>query len=169
MMCHCSQQICLSLWTRQEQVCLCGRDRSRFVFVDETGADRRNVLYKYGYSLRNKPAVDHALLVRGERISAIVCMSVIGILDVKTVQGTCNGDSFYDFVHTHLMPFNGTNPNSIVVLDNCSIHCIDEVKEMFKGIGVLVLFFHHIHLISTRLKRHFQKLKVNCVLTVGMI
>ena len=56
-----------------------------FVFVDETGADRRNVLCKYGYSLRNKPAVDHALLVRGERISAIACMSVSGILDVKTV------------------------------------------------------------------------------------
>lgn len=115
-----------------------------FVFVDETGTDRRNLLRKYGYSLRNKPAVNHSLLARGERISAIACMSVSGILDVKTVQGTCNGDTFYDFVHTHLMPhlmpFNGTNPHSIVVLDNCSIHCIDEVKEMLQGIGVLVFY-----------------------------
>ena len=115
-----------------------------FVFVDETGADRRNILRKYGYSLSNNPAADHSLLIRGERISAIVCMSVSGILDVKTVQGTCTGDTFYDFIHTHLMPhlmpFNGFNPHSIVVLDNCAIHCVDEVKDMLQEIGVIVLY-----------------------------
>lgn len=50
-----------------------------FVFVDETGADRRNTLCKYGYSLRGKPASNHSLLIRGERVSAIACMSVNGI------------------------------------------------------------------------------------------
>ena len=59
-----------------------------FVFVDETGADRRNVLHKYGYSIRGKPASNHSLLIRGERVSAVACMSVNGILDVKTVRGT---------------------------------------------------------------------------------
>ena len=48
------------------------------VFVDETGCDRRNCLRKYGYSIRDKPALNHSLLVRGERISAIACMSVNG-------------------------------------------------------------------------------------------
>ena len=113
-----------------------------FVFVDETGADRRNSLRKYGYSLRGRPAIDHSLLVRGERVSAIACMSVNGLLDVKTVRGTCDGDTFYDFVHTHLMPhlmpFNGINPHSVVVLDNCSIHHVVEVKRMLEEIGVLV-------------------------------
>ena len=75
-----------------------------FVFVDETGADRRNVLHKYGYSLRGKPASNHSLLIRGERVSAVACMSVNGILDVKTVRGTSDRDTFYSFVQTYLLP-----------------------------------------------------------------
>jgi len=38
------------------------------------------------------------------------------------------------------MPFNGTNPNSIVVMDNASIHHIDELVELLSGVGVLVKF-----------------------------
>ena len=38
------------------------------------------------------------------------------------------------------MPFNGINPHSIVVLDNCAIHHTAEVKSMLKWIGVLVHF-----------------------------
>ena len=113
-----------------------------FIFVDETGADNRNRLRKYGYSVRGKPARNHSLLVRGERVSAVACMSVNGILDVKTVKGTCNGDIFYDFVQEclipHLMPYNGINPHSIVVLDNCAIHHVQEVEMMLEEVGVLV-------------------------------
>ena len=36
---------------------------------------------------------------------------------------------FYDFVQNnllpHMMPFNGVNPHSVVVLDNASIHHVD--------------------------------------------
>ena len=104
-----------------------------FIFIDETGSDNRNALRKYGYSLRGKTPVSHALLVRGERVSAIACMSNSGLLDVQTIIGTSDGDTFYKFVHTHLlphlMPFNGTNPHSIVILDNCSIHHVPEVAK----------------------------------------
>ena len=97
-----------------------------FVFVDETGADQRDRLRKYGYSVRGKPAIKRSLFGRGERVSAISCTSIDGILDVKTHKETSNGDIFYDFVQTHLiphfLPFNGINPHSVVVLDNCSIH-----------------------------------------------
>ena len=115
-----------------------------FVFVDETGTDRRNTLRKYGYSMRGRPAINHSFLIRGERISAIACISLHGLLDVKTVRGTSNGDTFYDFVQEnllpHLMPFDGINPHSVVVLDNCVIHHTAEVKSMLEGIGVLVHF-----------------------------
>ena len=92
------------------------------IFVD---ADRKNSLRKYAYSLRGKPAKNHSLMVRGERVSAIACMPMARILDVKTLKGTCDGDQFYDFLQRHLiqytMPYNGVNPHS-VVLDNCAIH-----------------------------------------------
>ena len=114
------------------------------VFVDETGADKRNHFRKYGYSLRGKPAVNNTLLFRGERISAIACMSINGLIDVKMLRESSTGDVFYDFVQTHLiphlMPFNGINSHSVVILDNCSIHHCSEVVSSLNDIGVLVHF-----------------------------
>lgn len=114
------------------------------VFVDETGADQRNRFRKYGYSLRGKPAVNSTLLFRGERISAIACMSINGLIDVTMSRESSTGDVFYDFVQTHLiphlMPFNGINSHSVVILDNCSIHHCSEVVSSLNDIGVLVHF-----------------------------
>ena len=101
-------------------------DPEMLVFLDETGSDRRNSLRKYGYSLRGKPAVSKKLLVRGEHVSAIAFMSVHGILDLKTVSGSVDADIYCDFVEKvllpQLMPFDGKNPHSVVILDNCTIH-----------------------------------------------
>lgn len=38
------------------------------------------------------------------------------------------------------MPFDGYNPNSVVVLDNASIHHTENVIHTLESIGVLVLF-----------------------------
>ena len=117
---------------------------SMFIFVDETGADRRSCLRKYGYSLRGRPACKNTLHFRGKRVSAISCMSVEGIIDVKLVTESSDGDTFYDFVQTHLIPhlqpFNGVNPHSVVILDNCSIHHCPEVVSSLHDVGVLVHF-----------------------------
>ena len=47
-----------------------------------------------------------------------------GLLDVQTFQGTATGEVFHNFVQTHLlphlMPYNGINPHSVVILDNWS-------------------------------------------------
>ena len=115
-----------------------------FVFIDETGADNRNCIRRYGYSLRGKPPLTHHLLVRGERVSANTCMSSSGILDVKMVRGTTGGDQFYEFVQTHLlphlMPYDGSNPHSVVILDNCTVHHVPEVVKSIQDVGALLLF-----------------------------
>ena len=61
-----------------------------FIFVGETGADRRNYLKGFGYSVRGKPGVSRKLLISGERVSAIAAMSMEGILDCYTVTGSVN-------------------------------------------------------------------------------
>ena len=115
-----------------------------FIFIDETGSDARNKLRKYGYSISGIPAKNHTYLVRGERISAIAYMSTAGLVDVKTIHGTANGEVFYNFVRTHLLPhllpYNGINPHSVVVLDNCSIHHVTEVVKSIQDVGAHVLF-----------------------------
>ena len=114
------------------------------IFLDETGSDRRNSIRKHGYSLKGKPLVSYELLVRGERISAIAFMSMNGMLDCKTVKHSVDGETFCQFMQTsllpHLMNFNGSNPHSILVMDNCSIHHVAPVVEMVHEVGALVHF-----------------------------
>ena len=54
-----------------------------FVFVDETGAARRNwdCMRKFGYSLKGKRTRSQKLLSRGRHVSAIAAMSTSGMLD----------------------------------------------------------------------------------------
>jgi len=39
-----------------------------------------------------------------------------------------------------LMPFDSSNPHSVVVMDNCSIHHISEIVQMIKEIEVIAHF-----------------------------
>jgi len=114
------------------------------IFLDETGADRRNILRRHGYSMRGRPLVNHQFLFRGSRLSALAFISMCGLLDVKLVEGTTNGDTFYNFVEEcllpHLLPFDGNNPHSIVIMDNCSVHHIGEVVKMIEEVGAIVHF-----------------------------
>lgn len=93
---------------------------------------------KRAYSLRGITPRDHRLLIRGTRYSAIPVMSSEGIHDVCLVQGTVNGETFEEFVRSHLMPilqpFNWVNPFSVVITDNTSIHrvYVDGVKELIE-------------------------------------
>ena len=119
-------------------------DPEMLIFLDETGSDRRNSIRKHGYSLRGKPLVSHELLIRGERISAIAFMSMSGMLDCTTFKQCVNGETFYQFMQTsvlpHLMNFDGINPHSVLVMDNCSIHHIAGVVNMVHEVGALVHF-----------------------------
>ena len=80
--------------------------------------------------------------MRGEHVTAIAAMSVEGIVAVEIVRGGFDGDAFYSFVCksllSKLMPFEGSNPNSVVILDNCSIHHVQEVKQALTDCEVIV-------------------------------
>ncbi len=82
------------------------------IFVDETGADIRNCLRRFGYSIRGKPPVSKKLLIRGQRVNAIAASGVF----CNIVCG--DGDRFIYFVQNilfpHLQPFDGVNPHSVV-------------------------------------------------------
>ena len=42
-----------------------------FIFLDETGCDRRNAMRRYAYSWRGQPSRSHKLLVRGQHLNSI--------------------------------------------------------------------------------------------------
>ena len=89
-------------------------------FVDETGLNDPHS----GYSLIGTPAIATKMLVRGKRHSAMaICID--GVLDVHITTETVDEDEFCKFIELSLipqLPFDGSNPRSVVVLDNASIH-----------------------------------------------
>ena len=91
----------------------------------------------------NTPSVSR-LLVRGKRYSAITALSLDGVLDTHITPNTVTGDTFLEFVETKLllkvMPFDGVNQQSIIVMDNASIHHVYPVIEALEEAGCLLLF-----------------------------
>ena len=106
-------------------------DPNMIVWVDETGSTRREGIRSYGYSLRGMTPVSFKVEIRGKRYSVITAMSTRGIEDIDINEGTTNGDKFTTFLEQHILPnmqpFNGSNPRSILVLDNASIHHVNRV------------------------------------------
>ena len=114
------------------------------IWIDETGSDRRNSIRQYGYSLRGQTPRVFQLRVGGKRISAIPVLTTRGIEDVYTSKETINGDKFEEFLCQCLlpiiMPYDGNNARSVVVMDNASIHHLDRVKDIITGIGAKLIF-----------------------------
>ena len=58
-------------------------------------------------------------------------MSMEGIHDIYITEGTVDGDGFSEFVRNSLLPilmlFNNINLRSVVIMDNASIHRMQEV------------------------------------------
>ena len=87
-----------------------------FVFVEETGSNRRNAMRKFGYSLVGKTPSVSRLLVRGKRFSAIAALTLDGIIATLVASNTVTAVTFDEFIVSN------ANPNSILVLDNATIH-----------------------------------------------
>jgi len=62
--------------------------------------------------------------------NTIVAIPTSGLL-MELTTSTVNCEVFYDFVCGSLipqmMPFNGTNPCSVAVMDNLSVHHVPEI------------------------------------------
>ena len=119
-------------------------DPDMLIWIDETGSTRRNSIRSYGYSLRGTTPCTHILRVSGERLSAIPVMATRGIEDVFVCKGSVDGEVFQQFlcqcVLPIILPFDGNNPQSVVVMDNASIHHLERVYDIITSIGARLVF-----------------------------
>ena len=113
-----------------------------FVWIDETGSNKKDHIRKYGYALRGVTPVYHRLLCRGERYNAIAAISCTDVLALEVRKGSINGTLFYDFLRGELFPKMQTfpGPNSVAIMDNCSIHHVQEVHDLAKQLGIVLLY-----------------------------
>ena len=69
-------------------------------------------------------------------------MSLEGVLDAYITANTVDSETFLEFIDTslirHILPFNGVNPHSVIVMDNASIHHTDLIADTLQSLGVLV-------------------------------
>lgn len=119
--------------------------RELFVCLDETGGNNRNCIRKYGYALRGETPKCHRMLVRGRRFSAIAAICTEGLVALELKSGSSvDSQVFYDFIRGDLIPqmnpFDGSSPKSIVIMDNCAVHHVLEVKQLFDAVGIPVFF-----------------------------
>ena len=72
-------------------------------------------------------------------------MSLDGIHDVYVTEGTVNGEKFALFVKEWVLPvlkpFNYVNSHSVVIMDNASIHHVQEVVDLIENQAGARLFF----------------------------
>ena len=138
------------------------------VFVDETGTDERDCIRKFGYAMTGQTPQYTCLYRRGSRISSIAAISCSGLIGYELQTGSVRGAEFFDFVRGTLIPnmnpFDGYSDNSILVLDNCSIHHVAEITSLLQSMGILVLFLppyspdlNPIELTFSYLKKYLQE------------
>lgn len=130
-------------------------DPNTLIWIDESGFRQRNSIRSYGYSLRGMRAEDQQLRLGKISINVIGMMSVHGMEDIYVTEENVNGEIFENFVATsllpQLLPFNGSNPNSVVIMDNCSVHHLDRITQMIESTGaILKYFFLHTALTLTQ-------------------
>jgi transposase len=81
-------------------------------------------------------------MCRGIKVSAVAAVALDGLVSVQCSRDSINEDVFCEFLERyllpHLLPFNGVNPRSVVILDNASIHHTARPVELIQSVGALV-------------------------------
>ena len=140
-------------------------DPESLLFIDEMGSDRKSALCMFGYTPLGTRAYSRSLLLKGKSFSSISMMSINGKLDVYVKPNSVNAEIFEDFIDKsllkHVMPFNGRKPNSIVILDNASIHHTNGVVQALQSIGVLVHYLPPYSPDLNPIEKAFSKVKAD--------
>ena len=118
--------------------------------------------------MRGQPAKALSRFPRGKHLSVIAAMCCDGMLGCQ-IKGGINSEAFQAFfdmeLASKLLPFDGTNPRSIVVMDNASIHHADQTVDSLEDLGVLVYFLPPYSPDLNPIKELFSKVK--CVMMVN--
>lgn len=113
----------------------------QLVFGDESSFDRRTTYRPYAWALKGRRAYRKVFFVRGKRYSILPALSLDGILFCDIVEGSFTAARFLEFVRgllDKMQPYPG--PNSVLVLDNCSIHKAPEIRELIESRGMRLEF-----------------------------
>ena len=62
----------------------------------------------------------------------------------QLITGSVSSDEFYDFARGDLIPnmhpYDGLAPRSVAIMENCSIHHVNTLTDLFQEAGIVVIF-----------------------------
>jgi hypothetical protein len=93
------------------------------------------------WSLCGERTCQHEFQFRGAKYSLLPAISLDGILHLEVVENAITGTDFHRFVHSLLPRMNKWPlPNSVLVVNNASIHKVAGICEMVEEHGVRLLY-----------------------------
>ena len=113
----------------------------QLVFADESHFNRLTLRRPYAWSKRGERASRHEIQFRGAKYSILLALSLDGILHLEVVENAVTGDVFRRFVEGLLPRMNKWPlPNSVLVIDNASIHKAAAIRELVEECGMRLMF-----------------------------
>ena len=111
------------------------------MFADESHFNRLTLRRPYAWSQRRERACRYEFSFRGTKYSMLPALSLDGILHLEVVENAVTGADFRRFVEGVLLHMNEFPlPNSVLVIDNASIHKIDGIRELVENHGARLLY-----------------------------
>jgi transposase len=112
-----------------------------FVFVDESGCDKRIGFRRTGWSPIGTTPLQIARFQREQRYQTLPAYTIDRVIFSQIFQGTTDSEVFEDFIE-QLLPLCGRwpEPQSVLVMDNASIHHTDRITQICADAGVKLVY-----------------------------
>jgi transposase len=112
-----------------------------YVFVDESGRDKRSGFRRMGWSPLGVTPVQVARFQREKRYQILPAYTQDGIILARVFLGSTDGTVFEDFVE-QLLPLcsRWPEPKSVLVMDNATIHHTERIEQMCRDAGVKLVY-----------------------------
>ena len=113
----------------------------QLVFADESHFNRLTLRRPHAWAKRGECASRHEFQFRGAKYSMLPALSLDSILHLEVIENGVTGAAFRRFVEGLLPRMNKWPlPNSVLVVDNASIHRVDGIRELIEASGMRLMF-----------------------------
>lgn len=112
-------------------------DPENLTFLDEIGI-LVGIMRDMARSLAGTRAYDFEGVYRGTRLNYVGAISLKGILCLKPLPKSMNGELFKAFVEKELLP--NLWKGAVVVMDNLNAHKVQGVQEMIEAAGARIIY-----------------------------
>ncbi|GBE86874.1 hypothetical protein SCP_1001160 [Sparassis crispa] len=113
----------------------------QLVFVDKSACNRFTTRRTMAWARIGHRARRHDRFVRGKRYSVLPALSLDGVLHLDVQDHTYKAEEFNSFIDgllDNMNPF--PQPNSVIVMDNASIHKSQHLADMIEARGMRLLY-----------------------------